>query len=300
MLNRAIQGQYAPGSTFKPLVAVAGLETGVLGDDLTAFCDGGATIDGHYYRCHSKHGKVDLHTAIVESCDVFFYNLGNRLGIDNIARYAQIAGVGTRTGIDLPGEAEGLMPSTQWKRRMMREPWYPGETISVSIGQGAVTVTPLQLAVAIGGLVNGAAWYRPHLVREAREPEEARRGGILQANIDRVVDGMYGVVNEGGTGAAAAIAGITVSGKTGSAQLISNELSKANKDLAQLMQDNGWFVGFAPRDNPEIVVAVLVESGLHGSSSAPIARDVIKAYFDKKTRMRRMQPLDMALLKRVR
>jgi penicillin-binding protein 2 len=300
MLNRAIQGQYAPGSTFKPLVAVAGLETGLLEDDMTAFCDGGATIDGHYYRCHSKHGKVDLHTAIVESCDVFFYNLGNRLGIDNIARYAEAAGVGRRTGIDLPGEAEGLMPSTQWKRRMQREPWYPGETISVAIGQGAVTVTPLQLAVAIGGLVNGATWYRPHLVRESREPEDVRHGGILQANIDRVVAGMYGVVNEGGTGASAAIAGITVSGKTGSAQLISNELAKSNKALAETMQDNGWFVGFAPRDNPEIVVAVLVESGLHGTSSAPIARDVIKAYFDKKTRMSRMAPLDMALLRRMR
>lgn len=298
MLNRAIQGQYAPGSTFKPLVAIAGLETGVLDQMGTTFCDGGATFDGHYYRCHSKHGTVDLHRAIVQSCDVYFYNAGSRIGIDNIAQYAQMAGLGAKTGIDLPGEAEGLMPSTRWKMRMQRERWYAGETISVSIGQGAVTVTPLQLAVAIGGLVSGATWYQPHLVRPAAEPEAVRRGSLLQSNIDKVVAGMYGVVNEGGTGASAAIPGITVSGKTGSAQVISNELVKSNKALAETMQDNGWFVGFAPRDNPEIVVAVLVESGLHGSSSAPIARDVIKAYFDKKVRLSRIAPLDMALFRR--
>ncbi len=300
MLNRAIQGEYAPGSTFKPLVAIAGLETGVLDQMGTTFCDGGETFDGRYYHCHTKHGTVDLHKAIVQSCDVYFYNAGSRMGIDNIVQYAQMAGLGARTGIDLPGEAEGLMPSTRWKRRVQRDRWYAGDTINVSIGQGYVTVTPLQLAVAIGGLVGGATWYQPHLVRLAAEPEAVRRGSLLQSNIDKVVAGMYGVVNEGGTGASALIPGITVSGKTGSAQRISNETAKSNKALAETMQDNGWFVGFAPRDNPEIVVAVLVESGLHGSSSAPIARDVIKAYFDKKTRLSRLQPLNMALFERKR
>lgn len=298
LLNRAIQGQYAPGSTFKPLVAIAGLETGILDDLQTSICNGGATFDGRFYRCHSQHGVVDLHKAIVQSCDVFFYHAGSRLGIDNIAQYAQMAGVGEKTGIDLPGEEKGLMPSTRWKLRTQRQRWYPGETISVAIGQGAVTMTPLQLAVAIGGLVSGATWYQPHLVKRAAPPEPVRRANFRQANLDRVVAGMFGVVNEGGTGASAMIPGLTVSGKTGSAQQISNELAKSNKALAQAMQDNGWFVGFAPRDNPEIVVAVLVEAGLHGSGAAPIARDVIKSYFDKKERLSQLRPLDVALLHR--
>lgn len=297
LLNRAIQAQFAPGSTFKPIVALAGLESGALDDHTSVHCSGGATWFGRYFNCHLKrgHGLVELHRGIVQSCDVFFYNAGNRTGIDKIAEYAQIAGFGKKTGIDLPGEADGLMPSSKWKLRTQREKWYAGETISVAIGQGAVTVTPIQLATAIGGLANGGVWYRPHVVRDAAHSEEPRRGELNPENIAKVIYGLYGVVNEGGTGASAAIPGLPVCGKTGSAQRASNELLKSGK-LGTDLKDNAWFVGFAPRENPEIVVAVLFEGGVHGNFAAPIARDVIKAYFDKKARL--AQPTELALFDR--
>lgn len=286
MLNRAIQGTYAPGSTFKPLLAIAGLETGTITEDTTALCGGSASFYGNTFRCHSTHGTVSLHRSIVQSCDVYYYNLGNRLGIDKLAEYSQISGLGNKTGIDLPSESEGLVPSPKWKLRTQRDRWYPGETISVSIGQGALEVTPLQLAYSIGGMALGGKWHKPHLVKLAANPEPTRIERWDPSNVAKVVSGMYGVVNEGGgTGSAAAIPGVTVSGKTGSAQRISNALVRKNAALAREMQDNGWFVAFAPRDNPEIVVAVLVEAGIHGgSSAAPIARDVLKVHFDKKTR----------------
>lgn len=298
MLNRAIQGTYAPGSTFKPLVAIAGLETGEIDDSTRAVCTGVQNWYGRPFHCHSRHGQVALHAGIVQSCDVFFYAAGDRIGVDRIAQYAEVAGLGHKTGIDLPGEAEGLMPSSRWKLRTQRERWYPGETMSVAIGQGAVEVSPLQLAVAMGGMAMGAKWYQPHLIREAAEREPVRSGDWSQVSIQTVVSGMYGVVNEpGGTGAAAMIPGITVSGKTGSAQRISNELVRANRALASEMADNGLFVAFAPRDNPEIVVVALVESGLHGSTTAPIARDVIKAYFDKQIRSARKSPVEAAFFR---
>jgi penicillin-binding protein 2 len=292
MLNRAIQAQFAPGSTFKPIMALAGLETGTIDEHSTFRCPGGATFYGRYFKCWWKpgHGTVDVHHGIVQSCDVFFYNLGNKLGIDQIAMYAEMAGIGKKTGIDLPGEAEGLMPSTKWKLRTQREKWYAGETISVSIGQGAVTVTPLQLASAIGGIVSGGAWYKPHLVTAAAATEP-RRAEFKPENIAAIVSGMYGVINEGGTGAAARIEGVEFSGKTGSAQRVSNDLRKSGLLDQDEDKDNGWFVGFAPRQNPEIVVAVLLEGGLHGALAAPVARDVIKSYFDKKLRLTQASPV---------
>jgi len=298
LLNRAIQGTYAPGSTFKPLVAIAGLETGTLTDETTYSCGGAANFYGNTFHCHSHHGVISLHRAIVQSCDVFFYNVGNKLTIDKIAQYAQASGLGTKTGIDLPGESDGVVPSTKWKLRNQRDRWYPGETISVSIGQGALEVSPLQLAFATGGLASGGKWFTPHLVKMAASTEPKHLEHWDPMNISRVVNGMYGVVNEaGGTGAAASIPGVTVSGKTGSAQRISNALVKANSALAKEMQDNGWFVGFAPRDNPEIVVAVLIEAGIHGgSTAAPITRDILKTYFDKKTRSALPKPTDVASL----
>ncbi|MGI8744514.1 MAG: penicillin-binding protein 2 [Bryobacteraceae bacterium] len=284
MLNRAIQAQQAPGSTFKPIEALAGLETGVIDDNFTVNCGGGAVFYGHYYKCHEVDGHTDLHKAIVKSCDVFFYNVGNRLGIDNLARYAELAGLGHRTGIDLPHEAEGVMPSTKWKARTLRQKWYAGDTISVAIGQGYVTVTPLQLAVAIGGLALGGVWQTPHLVKDAPHLAPARRGDFNPENIQKVISGMYGVVNEGGTGARARISGVEVCGKTGTAQLGSNKLLKGTR-LGLTMKDNAWFVGFAPRQAPEIVVVCLFENGEFSKFAAPIVRDVIKAYFDKKTRL---------------
>src|SRR5580698_4894092 len=152
LMNRAIQAQFAPGSTFKPIVTIAGLETGTLDPSTTLICPGGATFYGHFFKCDEVHGTVDLHRAIVHSCDTYFFTVGNRIGIDRIAEYAELAGIGKKTGIDLPNEKDGLMPSPHWKLRAQREKWYAGETISVAIGQGPLTVTPIQLASVLGGL----------------------------------------------------------------------------------------------------------------------------------------------------
>ncbi len=285
LLNRAIQGQLAPGSTFKPIVALAGLESGSIDEGFRVVCPGGASFYGHYFKCWEKrgHGVVQLHKGIVHSCDVYFYNVGNKLGIDTIAKYAEMVGFGRKTGIDLPHEAEGVVPSSRWKMRNFRQKWYAGETISVAIGQGALTVTPLQLAYAIGGLAMGGVWYRPHLVKDPNRVEPPRVAKINPENAAKIVYGMYGVVNEGGTGVRARLPGVSVCGKTGSAQLASNQALQGTK-LGQVLKDNAWFVGFAPCESPEIVVAVLYESGEHGYLAAPVVRDVIKAYFDKKAR----------------
>jgi penicillin-binding protein 2 len=298
LINRAIQAQFAPGSTFKPLVALAGLESGAIDENFSVSCHGGADFYGRYFKCWEKrgHGGVNMHAGIIHSCDVYFYTVGNKIGIDGIAEYAEQAGLGKKTGIDLPGEAEGLMPSSKWKLRTQREKWYAGETISVAIGQGAVTVTPIQLASAIGGMANGGVWFKPHLVKMAAAADPRRENWNLD-NIAKVVSGMYGVVNEGGTGASAAIPGITVSGKTGSAQRVSNDLRKSGKLEKGELEDNGWFVAFAPRENPEIVIAVLLDGGEHGALAAPTARDVIKAYFDKKTRLSRLAQPSLALIR---
>lgn len=283
MLNRAIQAQQAPGSTFKPIEAIAGLEEGVVTDDTVFSCGGGQSFYGRPFKCHSVHGATHLHRALTHSCDVFFYNVGNILGIDRIFHYGDMSGLGKKTGIDLPNEATGLMPSSAWKMRAYRQKWFAGETISVSIGQGYMTVTPLQLAHAVGGIAVGGVWHKPHLLKNAKV-SDPRKGNIKPENVKRVVDGMWGVVNEGGTGARSQLPGIDFCGKTGTAQLASLELVKRNRDLGEVLGDNAWFVGFAPRDNPEIAVAALYENGLHGDRAAPLVRDVIKAYFDKKAR----------------
>ena len=294
LLNRAIQAQLAPGSTFKPIMALAGLETGAIDDTFRAHCPGGAVFYGRYFKCHLKggHGTVDLHKGIVQSCDVFFYNVGNRLGIDRIAQYADMVGFGHKTGIDLPHEAEGVVPSTKWKIRNFRQKWYAGETISVSIGQGALTITPLQMAVAMGGIATGGVWQTPHLVK-GEATVRARKADLNLENVAQVIYGMYGVVNEGGTGGRARIPGLELCGKTGTAQLASNDVLKGTK-LGQKLKDNAWFVGFAPRQNPEIVVVALFEGGEHGQYAAPIVRDVIKAYFDKKARIQLQQQQQLA------
>ena len=272
LLNRAIQAQWAPGSTFKPIVAIAGLESGSIDEDTTFQCPGGASFFGHYYRCWGRHGSVSLHKGIAQSCDSYFYNVGNKTGIDDIAFYADQAGLGHKSGVDLPNEASGTVPSPEWKLRTFRQKWFAGETISVSIGQGALTVTPLQLARAIGGLAAGGVWHRPHLLMSASKTEKPHEWALNQENVHRVVYGTYGVVNEGGTGVRAKLPGVDVCGKTGSAQIASAEYA--------------WFVGFAPCYKPEIVVAVLWENvGVHGQFAAPTARDIMKSYFDKKVRM---------------
>ncbi len=284
LLNRAIQQQWAPGSTFKPIMAFAGLESGKIDEHYKVTCPGGATFYGKFFACLAHHGTLELHAAIVHSCDTYFYTLANKLGIDTIAQYAELAGLGHKTGIDLPHEAEGTMPSTRWKARLFRQKWYAGETISVGIGQGAVAVTPLQLARAIGGIAVGGVWNTPHLVKDAPGIGPAVKANVNLENIATIVNAMYGVVNEGGTGTRARLPNIMVCGKTGTAQVVSKEL--ASKSHGSDTKDNAWFVGFAPRDSPEIVaVALLENSGEHGSTAAPVVRDIIKAYFDKKARL---------------
>ena len=292
LLNRAIQAQLAPGSTFKPFGALAGLEINAIDDSFSVRCGGGASFYGRYFRCHVKtgHGGVSLHRGIAQSCDVYFYNVGNRTGIDKIAEYSEAAGFGRPTGIDLPNEKEGVMPSSKWKLRHLRQKWYAGETISVAIGQGYTTVTPLQLAVAYAGLLNGGVWQRPHLVsyeelrslRPSFQPDEPRRLPLNPENIKKIASGLWAVVNEGGTGVRARIPGYDIIGKTCTAQVASAEFTKGRKEKEY--KDNAWFVGAVPRDNPEIVVAALFEHGEHGNLAAPIVRDVLKAYLDKKIR----------------
>jgi len=288
LFNRALQAQLAPGSTFKPIMALAALESGAIDDDFTVHCSGGATWYGRYFKCHRRggHGTVNLKTAIAQSCDVFFYAVGNRLGIDTIAHYAELVGFGNPTGIDLPGEKEGVVPSTRWKIRTQREKWYAGETISVAIGQGALTVTPLQLAHAVGGIAMGGVFMRPHIVRPDKPEPPLRNAGFQPENVRKVIDGMCAVVNGWGTASASRIPGIEMCGKTGTAQLASNDLLRLKNSSD--WHDNAWFVGFATPDNPEIVVAVLWENGEHGDMAAPIVRDVIKAYYDKKQRLERL------------
>ncbi len=286
MLNRAIQAQLAPGSVFKIMMGAAMLESGVLPERFSVFCPGFGVFYGRTFRCWEKqgHGQVDLHRAIVRSCDVFFYNVGQRLGIDRIAFYAQQLGLGRRTGIDLPGEEAGLVPSAEWKQRALRQPWYAGETISVAIGQGATTATPLQLAYSIGGIASGGVFRQPHLLKNY-SPVEEIRFPLAERTVQKLAQGMFGVVNEDGTAQRSRIAGVEFCGKTGTSQLISfDTLRRLGGHLARRFTENAWFVGYAPRINPEVVVAVLVEHGEHGSSAAaPIARDVVKAYYDKKS-----------------
>jgi penicillin-binding protein 2 len=287
MLNRAIQAQQAPGSTFKPFVALSALETGAIDDKFSAHCAGGISLYGHYYHCWEKHGHgtVALHSGIVHSCDVYFYTIGSKEGIDNIAFYADLAGMGHPSGIDLPHEAVGVVPSEKWKLRNFRQKWYAGETPSVAIGQGALTVTPLQLARAIGGLALGGVWQHPHLLKTPDKPLKPDVWALNPDNVREVVDGMYGVVNEGGgTGGRARLPNVDVCGKTGSSQLASNEYVKGSA-AGRNLKDNAWFEAFAPCHAPEIAVVAFFEHGEHGQLAAPIVKDVLAAYFQKKTRL---------------
>jgi penicillin-binding protein 2 len=292
LLNRTIQAQLAPGSVFKIVTATAMLESKAIPENMTVFCPGYAEFYGRMFKDHiygkGSHGIVDFHKAIVQSCDIYFYNVGKRLGIDRISYYATKLGLGKRTGIDLPAEENGLVPSEEWVERVYHRKWYAGETISVAIGQGAVTATPLQLARLIGGVAMGGVFKQPHLIKDARNVAE-ERFAISEPTVEKVTQGMYGVVNEGGTAAGARLEGIEFCGKSGSAQVIGYD-ARDKYGKKKQFKDNAWFVGYAPRRNPEIVVAVLVESGEHGGAVAgPLARDIIKIYYDKKTKKNQQQ-----------
>lgn len=285
MFNRAIQSNFAPGSTFKPLVALAALEAGVIDDKTTFNCTGSMSFYGRPWGCHLRkgHGRVNLQRALEQSCDIFFYNTANLLGIDKLFEYGDQLGLGKETGIDLPFEGKGLMPSSKWKARTLRQKWMGGDTVNVGIGQGYVNVTPIQLALMIGGIANGGIWNRPHLVNDPNR-RETHKLEINPVNTGSVIYGMYGVVNLGGTGGSARLPGVEVCGKTGTAQLYGYDTKARGSTIAKDLRDNAWFVGFAPRTNPEIVVAALFENGEHGPLAAPIVRDVLKVYFDKKAR----------------
>jgi penicillin-binding protein 2 len=285
LINRAIQAQLAPGSVFKIYETTAMLESKAIPADFKVFCPGYATFYGRVFHelnpGDSAHGEMDLHTAIVKSCDIYFYNVGERLGIDRLSYYGTSFGLGRKTGVDLPGEDSGLMPSEAWKERVFHEKWYAGETISLAIGQGATEVTPMQMAYTIGGIISGGRFKQPHLLM-SDQPVPEVDFPISDSTVDFITQAMWSVVNEGGTAAASKLPGIEFCGKTGTAQVISAQ-GKEKATNKSALKNNAWFVGFAPRRNAEIVVAVLVQAGGYGAeAAAPVARDVVKAYYDKK------------------
>jgi penicillin-binding protein 2 len=291
--NRVIQGRYSPGSTFKIVVATAALEEGLVTPDFRVNCSGGANFFGRYYRCHLKggHGSVDMRHAMEKSCNVYFYTLGNMLGVDKIYKWAEKLGMVGKTGIDLPNEQESLIPNTEWKMKRTGERWYPGETISVSIGQGQVSVTPAALAVMISTVANGGTRVTPHVIKAVDEgngwaptpvPAVADRVAFKPDTLAALRDGLWMVVNAAGTGKRALIPGRDVSGKTGTAQVISNEGKARARGTDRDLRDHGWFVFFAPRDNPEIAGVIFGEHNEHGYLGAPIAKHVIETYFAKK------------------
>ncbi len=299
LLNKAIQAQLAPGSTFKILMATAGLQEGIA-QDLHVFCTGGASFYGRYFKCwlpHGGHGNVGITKGIYQSCDVFFYTLAERLGIDKIAKWGHALGLGQRTGIDLPNEVSGTMPSQEWKLKNFHQKWYAGEVISVGIGQGAVAATPVQMARAFAGIASGGVLKRPHVVFPEEVPPEYRQAlletspgsGDLNVPLDPanwqiITDAMAEVTMPEGTAPSAHLEGIDFAGKTGSAQTMSNALA-AKLGHSHSVKDNAWFVGVTPRRNPEIVVCTLLEGGEHGRFAGRVAAQVISAYVTKQRRL---------------
>jgi penicillin-binding protein 2 len=298
MENRSISGQYPPASTYKPIVAAAALEEGLITPETTYYCNGTFQMGDRTFRCWNEkgHGHVNLHRGIVESCDVYFYNLGQKLGVDKLAAYARAFGLGSPLGIDLTREKGGLIPTRQWKLDRFGESWQMGETISLSIGQGFNLVTPLQLANVYATLANGGALYRPRLVKQLESsdglvvkvygPEKLKTLPVSARNIQIINQALWGVVNEkGGTGHILKRKEADVAGKTGTAQVIGmpqDDKARKAKRLSGDFKDHALFACFAPYGNPEIAVAVILENaGGGGSVAAPVARKFIDAYFDR-------------------
>jgi penicillin-binding protein 2 len=293
--DRAIQGRYSPGSTFKMAVAMAALEEGIITPDFQVHCAGAANFYGRSFKCWRAggHGTISLRHAIEQSCDVYFYTIGNLVGIDKINKWATLLGLGVKSGIDLPNETVGLVPSTQWKQEKMHEKWYAGETISVAIGQGQVSVTPVSMAVYAATLANGGTRVTPHLLKAVDDgtgngwkpvaaPAPQSKVELDPQKLQAVRDGLWGVVNGGGTGNRARVPGYDVSGKTGTAQVISNAGRVAAARSGKDLRDNGWFVFFAPRDKPEVAGVVFLEHGVHGPNAARVARHIVATFFAKK------------------
>ncbi len=293
LFNRAIQAQLAPGSTFKIIMAVAGWQEGIA-QTLHVHCGGSAVFYGRRFGCWVKsgHGEVDLPKAITQSCDVYFYTLAEKLGIDRIAKYATELGMGQKTGIDLPDEATGIMPSEEWKIRNFKQKWLGGETINVGIGQGAISTTPVQLMRAIAAISMDGRLVVPHVVNPSGLPHDfvqvAHYNEVKSVPIDPdgwnlITDAMGKVLLPGGTAPSAHIPGIDIAGKTGSAQVVSLA-TRAKHENNEAFAQNGWFVGFTPRRDPDVVVCVLFQGGEHGKLAARLATQVIKAYVDKQRR----------------
>jgi penicillin-binding protein 2 len=290
LTNKAISGQYSPGSVFKIVMALAGLEEGVVSPEDAVSCPGAYEFGGRAFHCWQKkgHGGVNLHRALRESCDVYFYKLGNRLGIERIAKYAKMCGLGSKTNIELDSEKGGLIPNNEWKKKRFGVPWQPGETISASIGQSFVLVTPLQAASLISTVFNGGKVFQPKIVKEIKDgknivyeskPTLIRELKIKKENLEIVKSGLVAVVNESGGTAynSARLREVTVAGKTGTAQVVA--LDKKSVGDSNEYKDHAWFVGLAPAENPKIAIAVIIEHGGHGGSAAgPFARDLIKEY----------------------
>lgn len=291
--NRAVQNRFSPGSVFKIVMALAGLQEEKITPTTNFFCRGGQYIYNRTFRCWKPggHGTVNLRKAIAQSCDVYFYNLGMRLDIDVIAHYSRLLGMGSLTEIDLPNETSGLVPDRQWKEKATREKWYPGETISVAIGQGPILATALQLASLLSTVSLDGQRVQPHLLNEVLDPEgriireihpkKQQVVGIDGENYEIVKDALWAVVNENGTAARSRLENYDMCGKTGTVQVVGYD---RGKDLSKLEKekfgDHAWFVAFAPLSNPEVAVSVFVEHGGHGSeAAAPVAKKVLEAYF---------------------
>ena len=294
MNNKAIQAEYPPASTYKIITALAGLEEKVIDRNSTFYCPGFYKFGNRRYHCWNRYGHGDLNVvdALAQSCDVFFYQTGEKLGVDTLARYANGSGLGRTTGIRLAHERAGLIPTSAWKKKRFNEPWQAGETLSISIGQGFNLVTPLQMAVFTAAIGNNGTLYRPRLVKcvqdakgqVIREIEPEITGGLpaSKENLAIVKSGLWEVVQGNrGTARRIRLPGVQIAGKTGTAQVFSRKAGEKfdNKNLKRTLQDHAWFVCYAPAKDPKIAIAVIIEHGEHGSSAAaPVARELIHTY----------------------
>jgi len=282
--NRAIRGLYAPGSIFKLVMGLGGLGFGYVTESTSVYCSGSMEFYGTPRHCWFEpgHGSMNLVEAIKNSCNIYFYQLGRRMGIEMISLAATKLGLGKITGVDLAGEKEGLVPSSEWKMKTLKTPWFPGETISIAIGQGQLQVTPLQIAAMTSLIANRGVRKRPHFLKSAAVaslPSTPAELPFKTAVFERVIAGMWGSVNDGGTGRGAFVEGLDVCGKTGSTQVMSRESAERLARAGREIKTHSWFSGFAPRDHPRIVVTVLVEyGGGGGATAAPVAGRIFRLF----------------------